>query len=672
MFSVLDDTNFASAIERVFLHSEECTDVLRNTNRNTRQHDMESISDAILDYIRHMEIEIGLAFDSAIERDIYDHGETPSEEVRRLPTFWQKRVDLGTYFQNILKKEMDFDKELLRQSLIRNQYVPITFSKRMACLLSMYTLVNGAYCFVRDVCYDNIFWEFILDYICFRVDLIMAFLGNSKVDDALNDEKSKSASSTGSKLSMNAMEALYEQASYSLFLWKVSRQLDYSWCHNRPLLLLNRQLMDKAMLLRLRFQRTWPTVPPAVDDSSISLLDNLYGSTKENIFFGTKAEATMEGLGSVLDKLIESSRISELNPSGQSNAIQSQPNTRPLPPSFIPGIGFSDYDYRSLPDFQSDTLNDMFKKMDGNYALIEDSNIDLKRILQSLLIWMYPPYPSLRLLWMPEGKRRGDNSTVDSLCFYGDDMRNEDEDIIKVLSDQALKMPLPPDTERQVLHALQYSLHGDNKDGGKITKRKKSSGANFNEALDSLLGRSAEARARRIVLKSNISPNTLPMLVESNPLIATECLIMLLSPFNHPDGVTQKEDVSVSLTLSEEEKNEYLLALTAMDMTLHSMEVVNRLATQPASLGKKADDKPFLHSEYLHLFLSHCISSCENIRESHLRIRSVRLVCVLLQSLIQSNFYNFGDLLVEIQAFCVQYSRIREASSLFKFIKSLE
>ena len=314
-------------------------------------------------------------------------------------------------------------------------------------------------------------------------------------------------------------------------------------------------------------------------------------------------------------------------------------------------------------------------------------------MLQSELIWLVPQYPTNRLVLMsPDDDDRDDNDNDDTAANSALKLGNSsslEAEIVDILKHKAFSIPLTPMDERKVLDALSgtdiqeetiavssssvaaaNSTINNNKQG-KTNKKGKSKSKRGQQqkqqqqqqqtplslTKEKVGSSKSERRALTIITESGLTPQNLSRLVENNPIIAIECLLLILT--------CPEERIPTN------DKNEYLSSLAGMDMSIHSMEVVNRLATHSTRANNQVDVEPLLHPEYIHLYISTCISSCEGMRyDRHLQNKSVRLVCVFLQSLIRNGIVTVEDLYVEVQSFCLEFSRIREAAALFQLLKN--
>lgn len=129
----------------------------------------------------------------------------------------------------------------------------------------------------------------------------------------------------------------------------------------------------------------------------------------------------------------------------------------------------------------------------------------------------------------------------------------------------------------------------------------------------------------KLVHLCGLTPQKLPDLVQNNAELATQLLLKLISSKQMP---------------------QYFSALVNMEMNRHSMDVVNRLTSSM-----------HLPSEFVQSYISNCIRSCNNIPDKSGQLRMVRFVCIFIKNLIKSKAVDPQDLSIEVQAFCIEYSR---------------
>jgi hypothetical protein len=309
---------------------------------------------------------------------------------------------------------------------------------------------------------------------------------------------------------------------------------------------------------------------------------------------------------------------------------------RPMPPPLLPLLGYDD----------------------DEVALTDSEHLQVAEYWHAALVWLTPT--NLRLMLLPDDEKDDEQATART------------REVLQLLRNKALHKPLAPNEQRTVLQVLQATPPDET--STTTTATSDDDGGNEDGNL---------SPAVRIIQEAGFTAEHLPALVEHNPLVAYECLVHVLMT-----------NESSNIAFSDDFRNDCLSRLIGMDLSLHTMEVVNRLATHhlenhgvtsaAAVAGKRGGGSaaagttttaatvktPLLSPDYLHLFITSCMASCENVPDRHAQNRLVRLVCVFCQSLLRNQILHVDDIYIEVQAFCVEFSRIREATALFKSLKA--
>uniref|UniRef100_A0A915ETS6 CCR4-NOT transcription complex subunit 11 n=1 Tax=Echinococcus canadensis TaxID=519352 RepID=A0A915ETS6_9CEST len=133
-----------------------------------------------------------------------------------------------------------------------------------------------------------------------------------------------------------------------------------------------------------------------------------------------------------------------------------------------------------------------------------------------------------------------------------------------------------------------------------------------------------------------------PNLVNHNPMAASEILRALSL---HP------------------ELESFLDVLSEMDVNVHSLEVINQIASHMP-----------LPRKFILKCISNFITRCQSTQDKSSQSRLARLVCLVIQAWVRNKILDITgtNILVEIQSFCLEFNKVREANALYRLIKSIE
>ncbi|KAG0050478.1 hypothetical protein BGZ83_004719 [Gryganskiella cystojenkinii] len=164
------------------------------------------------------------------------------------------------------------------------------------------------------------------------------------------------------------------------------------------------------------------------------------------------------------------------------------------------------------------------------------------------------------------------------------------------------------------------------------------------------------------------SPDAISGIVDNNPTVAFNLLLYLIqlskelgmsgneTPANGGPGKTGNKNNGSTSYSEPSMVDEYLdTMIHAKRLTLHSLEVVNRLTTATT-----------VSPRFLHGYIENAVRCCELVDDKVGQARVVRMLCVFLQSLLRNNVITIPGYFHALQSFCVQFSRVKEVATLFQ------
>jgi hypothetical protein len=141
----------------------------------------------------------------------------------------------------------------------------------------------------------------------------------------------------------------------------------------------------------------------------------------------------------------------------------------------------------------------------------------------------------------------------------------------------------------------------------------------------------------QIIDNLGLRPDQLNSLIDHNSEVAGDLLIRMSSHSQITD---------------------FFHALMGSKLSLPSIELMNRLINEM--------DLP---SDITIIYITNSMKACSHIRDSSKQVRTVRLLCAMIQSLLASKFFVGSDLR-DLAEFCNTYHNVREANELSRVIRS--
>ena len=574
----------------------------------------------------------------------------------------------------------------------RESVKTLTFQERMAALMFIDTLGNETHNFSTNSTNNNSgtedYWDFVLKHMDARVNAYLNWIPQKRETATLSSmEEEELKLECGiflilmkemDEINLQTMVVMGTQDLLTLLLM-VSEKI--SSLHNNT----NLAKLDKDDLLTSLFGFSTSRTDTYFRTSLAEMSSNLSKTTPPTVQGGPSTYNPP--VGSTTTSISSSQQQHHHQQQQQHPSPRTRVRTRsrddsldgiferPLPPPLIPSLGC---------EFchPMDESNPGRPEQDDVHLLMDEHE---RKALSQRLIWLHPTYPDLRYAWMPDLQHEEDER-------MDEEKKAEVEEVISILKAQAFQEPLPHDLEKRVLSILKCDKDSNATQtglgsGGGGDRDSKPTGSNRGVMVPVAL---------EVVRGCGLTPQSLPDLVIQNPMIAIECLILLLGGKDEETIMQKERSTSVqgngkqvkrpksqplnSLLPTKTERTDYIVALANMDLSLHSMEVVYRLATFAVNAdtnssgtqeGKESNNcRPLLHSEYINLYISNGIVSCDTIKDRNSQNKMVRLICVFLQNLMQNNIVKIQDIRLEVQTFCIEFSRIREAATLFRALNN--